>query len=107
MSKPKEIDYGLLLTGAKSILVDFAPSNMDQFTAYTYIKNMLIAITQLLAEVKELKEQRDEIYRKGWKDGVTLFAWWAEGEQQVGTCGTTLKKALTEIMPKHFPKEKK
>jgi len=31
-----------------------------------------------------------------WKEGVTLYAWWRDGVQYVGTCGRTLKEALTE-----------
>lgn len=31
------------------------------------------------------------------KDGITLFAWWKDGTQYVGTCGTTLKEALEKI----------
>ena len=33
-------------------------------------------------------------YEKGYKDGLTAYAWWKDGVQYVGTCGTTLKEAL-------------
>ena len=36
-------------------------------------------------------------YWNGVRDGIRRFAWWKDGAQQVGTCGTTLKKALEEI----------
>lgn len=36
-------------------------------------------------------------FKAGMKEGITLFAWWKDGEQYVGTCGTTLKQALSEI----------
>ncbi len=36
-------------------------------------------------------------YIRGLKAGVRLYAWWKEGLQYVGTCGTTLKHALEEI----------
>ena len=36
-------------------------------------------------------------YYNGMVEGVRLFAWWREGEQFVGTCGKTLKKAIEEI----------
>lgn len=32
----------------------------------------------------------------GWAAGVTAFAWWKDGIQYVGTCGTTLKDALAK-----------
>jgi len=34
---------------------------------------------------------------EGMKDGIRLYAWWKDGVQYVGTCGTTLKDALKEI----------
>lgn len=39
----------------------------------------------------------EEAYRKGFRDGATAFAWWKDGEQQVGTTGKTLRTALEEI----------
>jgi hypothetical protein len=33
-------------------------------------------------------------YKQGYEDGLTNFAWWKDGEQFVGTCGTTLKDAI-------------
>ena len=33
----------------------------------------------------------------GRKDGIWRFAWWKDGVQYVGSCGTTLKKALEEL----------
>ena len=29
-----------------------------------------------------------------WEKGVRTWAWWKDGTQYVGTCGTTLKEAL-------------
>jgi len=34
---------------------------------------------------------------EGLKSGVRKFAWWKDGIQYCGTCGTTLKKALEDI----------
>jgi len=34
-----------------------------------------------------------EIYDEGFKAGLKTFAWWKDGVEQVGTCGTTLKDA--------------
>ena len=36
-------------------------------------------------------------YIRGLKDGLQMYAWWTDGEQHVGTCGTTLKQALARI----------
>ena len=33
-------------------------------------------------------------YIEGVKFGLYAFAWWIDGTQYVGTCGTTLKEAL-------------
>lgn len=30
-------------------------------------------------------------------DGLTRYAWWKDGEQYVGTCGTKLKDAVTDL----------
>jgi hypothetical protein len=36
-------------------------------------------------------------YYNGKRKGITLFAWWKDGIQYVGTCGNTLADALKEI----------
>jgi hypothetical protein len=33
-------------------------------------------------------------YLQGYIDGLKEFAWWKDGTQYVGTCGTTLKEAV-------------
>ena len=50
-------------------------------------------------EKKRIRAQQkaDEAYRQGLREGMTRFAWWRDGVQYVGTCGTTLKEALEEI----------
>ncbi len=35
-----------------------------------------------------------EAYEQGLEDGLRCFAWWKDGVEYVGTCGTTLKQAL-------------
>jgi len=30
-------------------------------------------------------------------DGLTRFAWWKDGKQYVGTCGTTLAQAIGDL----------
>ena len=37
------------------------------------------------------------IYYDGVKEGIRQFAWWKDGTQYVGTCGTTLEHALVEV----------
>ncbi len=35
-------------------------------------------------------------YREGYEDGLRAYAWWKDGIEYVGSCGTTLKQALRE-----------
>ena len=36
-------------------------------------------------------------YIKGLKDGIKKYAWWKDGTQYVGTCGTRLSDALKDV----------
>jgi hypothetical protein len=45
------------------------------------------------AVVDELNRQ----FREGVIAGMRRFAWWADGEEFVGTCGTRLKDAVAEV----------
>lgn len=36
-------------------------------------------------------------YYQGLREGLKRFAWWKDGTQYVGTCGTSLKEALESI----------
>ncbi len=38
-----------------------------------------------------------DAYKRGLIEGVTRFAWWKDGTQYVGSCGTTLKDAIAQI----------
>lgn len=40
-------------------------------------------------------------YRKGFEDGIRCFAWWKDGVQMVGNCGTTLERALAGVENRH------
>lgn len=40
---------------------------------------------------------REQAYIAGLREGVTAYAWWKDGVQQVGTCGKTLAEALQDI----------
>jgi len=33
-------------------------------------------------------------YDRGYVDGLRAYAWWRDGTEYVGTCGTTLKNAI-------------
>lgn len=46
-------------------------------------------------ERQTLKAERDTARTKGYREGVTAYAWWKDGVQYVGTCGATLADALT------------
>lgn len=36
-------------------------------------------------------------YFDGMREGVRRWAWWKDGQQYVGSCGTTLTAALAQI----------
>jgi len=38
-----------------------------------------------------------EAFIAGLKSGITRYAWWKDGKQEVGTCGHTLKQALEKV----------
>ena len=46
-----------------------------------------------LNSYKEIKA-----YYQGKKHGVWLFAWWKDGVQYVGTCGTTYVSAIAALV---------
>ena len=50
--------------------------------------------TPHIIKKKTIIEYTVETYDKGFIDGLREFAWWAEGQQFVGTNGTTLKEAI-------------
>jgi hypothetical protein len=43
-----------------------------------------------------LQSSRYRAYEEGYKAGLEIFAHWKDGEQLVGTTGTTLKQALED-----------
>lgn len=49
-----------------------------------------------LAHNRYAGAQREAAFRSGLRIGLRRFAWWKDGEQFVGTCGTTLHNALAE-----------
>ena len=50
------------------------------------------AISKLKLQILDLQPK----YNKAYNEGLSAFAWWKDGVQYVGTCGTTLKSALRE-----------
>jgi len=39
-------------------------------------------------------------YHDGYQDGLCAYAWWKDGVQYVGSCGTTLSAALLQKGPR-------
>jgi len=39
----------------------------------------------------------DVAYKQGVKEGITMYAWWKDGKQEVGTTGKSLRTALDEV----------
>lgn len=46
-----------------------------------------------------MEEHMEQIkaYYKGLEEGVRRFAWWKDGNEYVGSCGTRLSEALKDI----------
>ena len=40
---------------------------------------------------------RKDIYKQGYIDGLTAYAWWKDGVQYVGTSHTTLEEAIEDL----------
>lgn len=43
------------------------------------------------------EELVNEAYFKGIREGLWRYAWYKDGVQYVGTCGTTLKQAQAKV----------
>lgn len=39
---------------------------------------------------------KEEIYKQGYIGGMTAFAWWKDGRQEVGTSGRLLSDAIKD-----------
>lgn len=80
-----------------------APDGEDLDTA------MLARISELRDEINQLRITKDswhaayddavargkDEYRRGFIAGLREYAWWKDGVQYVGSCGTTLKDAIS------------
>lgn len=52
-------------------------------------------------KLKAAKEGRmTESHFNAYVEGLTAYAWWRDGEEYVGTCGTTLKEAICKARQK-------
>ena len=58
-----------------------------------------LALMRLNKDLDKIEDTatRRAIRSEALIDGVTRYAWWNDGAQTVGTCGTTLKKAIEDI----------
>lgn len=50
-----------------------------------------------MAKNFDVLKDLNKAYYNGIREGIKQFAHWKDGVQYVGTCGTTLKTALTQI----------
>jgi len=51
-----------------------------------------------------IKAHEDAALLRGYVEGLRAFAWWKDGVQYVGTCGTTLKKAIEKAEAEFAPR---
>jgi hypothetical protein len=45
-------------------------------------------------------------YYDGIIEGLTRYAWWKDGSQYVGSCGTTLKEAINDVETERAKQDK-
>lgn len=79
-------------------------TEIDMRTAKQILEDFKVeaALINNHADLKAFREQYlqralDEARKEGLVEGLTRFAWWKDGVRYVGTCGTTLKKAIEDI----------
>ncbi len=56
------------------------------------IKSIAESVNNVAA--KAFQSGKEQGYKEGYEAGLKTYAWWKDGVQYVGTCGTTLKEAL-------------
>ena len=52
----------------------------------------------LQKQIEQLQKSIPVKYKEGFINGLKEYAWWKDGVQYVGSCGTTLKKAIEEVL---------
>ena len=57
-----------------------------------------VAVAHTEATGNAIVDELNSQYRDGVIAGMTRFAWWADGRQMVGTCGTTLEQAVKDFL---------
>lgn len=57
-----------------------------------------IAIVHNNSEAVKLCAELNEQYKEGVIAGMRRFAWWKDGVEYVGSCGTTLKQAIEDFV---------
>ena len=53
-------------------------------------------VEQIKSLATDVNRVADVAFQEGYKAGLTAYAWWKDGVQYVGSCGTTLKEALKQ-----------
>lgn len=67
----------------------------DEVLTLDDYQELLSAATTALNKLIENDKHRQALaYDMGYIDGLSAYAWWKDGVQYVGSCGTTLVKAL-------------
>ena len=64
---------------------------------FNTIDNLRARAERAEARIKVLKKEQDTAYIRGYREGVTEYAWWKDGVQVVGTTGMTLANALRRV----------
>lgn len=59
------------------------------------IKTVAIVASRSAAE--KVVDELNRVRREGIIEGMARFAWWQNGEQMVGSCGTTLAQAIKDL----------
>ena len=76
-------------------------SELKEGWLYTDIKPIYVdgkggwTVHSLYARPEDAPEESN--YQRGVRDGITMYAWWKDGEQYVGTCGTKLRDVLNRL----------
>ncbi len=64
------------------------------------LEGLQAKLDEQAAEIEELEKCLKIKYKKGYEagyiEGLRAYAWWKDGVQYVGTCGSTLKEAIEQ-----------
>ena len=70
------------------------------------LKKLKRDCAQAKDRLERVKNEKNEAFIDGAKHALWLYAWWKDGTQYVGTCGTTLEKAIEDIENEYGLKNK-